>query len=362
MTYFKKRLSHKWTLSILIVFFGIASCRKETNHIDTTTSEKLSSANDVGLPPGFIGWGREPNVPITDQSGKLITVCCAFAFTINGKGYIGGGFGDASQPKQTWQYDTLTRSWLRVADYPGGNDVSAVTFVIGNNAYVCTGGLAGSNEIWQYNQLTNVWIGKKHFPGGTRLGAVAIAANGKGYVGLGTNYEWTNTTLKLVDTRDWWEYDPITDDWTRKTDFPGTKRNYASAFAINTKGYVTTGHHYNANTSTDVYYNDLWQYDTKTDSWLQKADLPAQGRWQAVGVAAFTNKGVVAGGRADQVSLGSNDCWEYIPSSDSWVQLPNVGGGPRAEAAAFAIGNTLYIGTSGSQQWFNDFWGLTINP
>jgi N-acetylneuraminic acid mutarotase len=358
MTYFKKLRLSNWIFSVLTVSILISSCKKEKTIPSAASNEKLSTANDVGLPPPIVGWGRGPDIPIVDQQGNPVNgVAYAFGFAIGGKGYIGGGLSNPVSPGTTWQYDTLTRAWSQVANFPGHNYMIAATFVIGNNAYVCTGGPNGSKENWQYSQLTNVWTRKADFPGATRFAAVGTAINGKGYVGLGVNCD----NVALPDTKDWWEYDPTTDTWTRKADFAGTRRDYAVSFAINNKGYVATGHHYNSNTSSHEFYNDLWQYNPANDSWMQKADMPGQARWNAVGVNAFINKGVVATGSA---GLGAhsdlNDCWEYIPSSNSWFQLPNVGGGPRSNAAAFAIGLTLYIGTAGSTP--NDFWGLTINP
>jgi N-acetylneuraminic acid mutarotase len=349
MIYFQKLQSGKWIFLILIVSIAIASCKKETTNSATAFNEKLSTANEVVLPPPIIGWGRGPDIPIVDQQGYPVNGdAYAFAFAIGGKGYIGGGYVYPQHARPTWQYDTLTRTWSQVANFPGANDVEAATFVIGKLAYVCTGGQHGSHENWQYSQLTNVWTRVADFPGANRIGAVGVAINGKGYVGLGANTDIGG------DLKDWWEYDPSINTWTRKNDFSGTERNYGVAFAINEKGYVATGHHWNG---LDNYYNDLWQYNPVNDKWVQKADMPGYGRWYAVGVNAFINNGVVATGRSGTTIL--NDCWEYFPSSNSWFQLPNVGGGPRSGAAAFAIGNTLYIGTGGIS---NDFWGLTINP
>lgn len=48
------------------------------------------------------------------------------------------------------------------------------------------------------------------FPGEARNNAIAFVLNGKGYVGLGTN----STTM----FKDFYEYDPATDTWTKIAD------------------------------------------------------------------------------------------------------------------------------------------------
>ena len=345
------------TISIIGLCIILTSCKKEYDLPSTSSDNaKMAMIASVGLPPPIIAWLKGPIIPIVDQHGLAMpNVYDAFGFGINGKGYIGGGLNYFGHTGTTWQYDTLTHSWSQAANFPGSNDMLATTFAINDNGYVCTGGGNGSKENWQYNQLTNVWTRKADFAGPSRFGAVGAAINGKAYVGLGTNSDNSN----LPDSKDWWQYDPVTDSWTRKADFPGTARQYSIAFATNNKIYVATGYHFNRNTHVASYFNDLWQYNPTNDTWTQKADIPAVGRAFAVGFSTFTNKGVVATGDANDYLL--NDCWQYNPSNNSWFQLPNVGGGVRAFASGFTLGNTIYIGT-GDGAVSNDFWGLRLNP
>ena len=338
------------------LYIVISSCKKEYDLTTTPDNAKISMSASVSLPPPIIAWLRGPNIPFEQAGQNIHGVWHTFGFAINGKGYIGGGldnyFGSTGA---TWQYDTLTRSWSQVAKFPGYNSILAPSFTIGSNAYVCTGGGTATKENWQYNQLTNVWTRKADFPGPSRFAAVGAVANGKAYVGLGVNGD----NINLPDTKDWWQYDAVTDSWTRKADFPGTRRSYSVAFVINNKVYVATGSHHDQSTNSTTYFNDLWQYNPANDTWTQKANMPALGRSDAVASYVFENKGVVATGYNNDNLL--NDCWEYNPSNNSWFQLPNVGGGGRAYASAFSLGYTFYIG-AGQSNFVNDFWGLTLNP
>ena len=56
--------------------------------------------------------------------------------------------------------------------------------------------------------------------------------------------------------------------WTQKTNFSGAPRYHSVAFAIGNKIYVGTGWN---NTS---YYNDFYEYDPASDTWTQKANFP----------------------------------------------------------------------------------------
>ena len=58
--------------------------------------------------------------------------------------------------------------------------------------------------------------------------AVGFAVNGKGYITTGSVKDGSSSYC-VADT---WEYDPATDTWTRKDDFKGGVRDGALAFSI----------------------------------------------------------------------------------------------------------------------------------
>ena len=63
------------------------------------------------------------------------------------------------------------------------------------------------------------------------------------------------------------------DFWTQKASFPGTSRSSAAAFSVENKGYFGTG--YNGKD----YFNDFWEYNPDTNTWNSKADYPGSARW-----------------------------------------------------------------------------------
>ena len=62
------------------------------------------------------------------------------------------------------------------------------------------------------------------------------------------------------------------DFWTQKASMPGTARNSAVAFTVNGKGYLGTGY------DGENYLKDFWEYDPTSNQWTQQADYPGSGR------------------------------------------------------------------------------------
>jgi N-acetylneuraminic acid mutarotase len=84
-------------------------------------------------------------------------------------------------------------------------------------------------------------------------------------MGLGGQYP--------VSYKDFWEYDPATNAWTQKADFGGSGRLYAARFTTNGKGYVGTGQ--SGTYPNYTYYKDFWEYDPISNNWTQKRTLEA---------------------------------------------------------------------------------------
>ncbi len=203
---------------------------------------------------------------------------------------------------------TITGDWSRASDFEGVARTEAVSFTIGDLAYVGSG-FDGTNRLtdyWSLDPATGTWTQKADLPGSARSAATAFAANGKGYVGTGYN--------GVDKLKDFYEYDPTANTWLQKADFPGSARYDASSFTLGSKGYITCGFDGN-------YLKDLWEYDATTDQWLQKASL---GGTKRSGAQAFVigNYAYVAGG----INNGAypDDFWTYDASSNSWEQKRKI--------------------------------------
>ena len=180
---------------------------------------------------------------------------------------------------------------------------------------------------------TDTWTQKASFGGIARSEAVSFTIGDKAYVGLGA--------LSIPEGVEFWEYDPIADVWTQKADFDGIERRHAVAFSIDNIGYVGTGLFFNA-----ICLKDFYAYDPVYNSWTQKSDF---GGPECAGAVAFSlnGKGYVGTGYTLENSQRQDlqSFWEYDPTNDNWTQVSNFGGDPRSYAVAFCINGYGFVGT-----------------
>lgn len=219
-----------------------------------------------------------------------------------------------------------------------------VSFSIGSKGYVGLGD-DGNNvfsDFWEYDPSTDTWTQKANFPGVARTTAVGFSSDTKGYVGCGD----ASPGLK----KDFWEYDPISNTWTQKANFGGTARSDANGFFIGGKGYIGVGE------DASGFKQDFWEYDPLSNSWTQKANYGGGNRSTAT---AFTlnNKGYIGAG--DNGTALKNDFWEWSPSTNTWMLITPFPGANRSDMMAFTIGNKAYAGngnTCGGSCYINDWY------
>lgn len=154
--------------------------------------------------------------------------------------------------------------WTLLNAYTGTSHSSPITFSVNNKAYL-VGGLNSANtvsaEVWEYDAVTDSWRRLADFPGGARWKGIAFEQNGLGYLGLGQG----NSSLY----KDMWEFNPATETWTQLTNFPGAARQSAFTFTVAGNTFVGGG-----DTQNSPAALDFWRFEPATKTWTQKADLP----------------------------------------------------------------------------------------
>ena len=193
--------------------------------------------------------------------------------------------------------------------------------------------------MWQYNPVSNSWLQKNDFPAMARAGAVAFVINSKAYVSTG--YDGQNYLNDL------WEYDSVSDRWIQKASLPNGERSNAVSFAIQGKGYLATG-----NLGFLGFKNDLWEYDPLQDKWLQKADFLGGERISAA-VFVIDDKGYISTGSF------TSDLWEYDASLDKWTQKASLNNDGITQAVGFAINNKGYVALGVSSNNEKTVWEYT---
>jgi hypothetical protein len=236
--------------------------------------------------------------------------------------------------------DASSGNWIKRSTFPGIARAEAISFVIGNYAYLGTGvdvNFKRLNDFWQYDPVNDAWSQKANLPANSRNSAIGLTIGNYGYVGTG----YTGTNL----LKDFWQYDPENNSWIQKANFAGTARYDAVAFGIQNYGYIATGFDTNS-------LKDCWQYDPSSDSWKQRADLKGNARSAAVSFVYNNQAYIVTGNNNGNLV---DDFWKFDPSqpdSIAWTQLRNISNSDsdsyddgyntieRTNAVAFTILNT----------------------
>ncbi|MDB4335083.1 hypothetical protein OAA06_01855 [bacterium] len=188
----------------------------------------------------------------------------AIAFSLGGKGYVGGGYTSENKTTKTfYEYDPINDEWTERSPILGSqSNTYASCFVINEEAFV-VGGISDdgvmSNELVKYNSKTNSWselnkVTNTHVDKSfdnkytiPRYNAASFAINGKGYLVGGRGLTSISNEV--------WEYDPVKDRWIEKTSFEGNLRYGAVGYSIGNYGYMGTG-------SNGLYsFSDFWRFD-----------------------------------------------------------------------------------------------------
>ncbi len=284
----------------------------------------------------------------------------AASFSIGTKAYIGMGIDYGDWPtKEFWEWDQATNIWTRKADFPGRLEGIFLGFSIGTKGYVETGSTYFPvniipNEFWEYDPAANIWTQKAAIPVTPgRNASVGFSIGTKGYIGLGVKAEGQFNSY----FRDFWEYDPATNVWTQKADFEGNIRSGAVGFSIGKKGYVGNG------SDGITASKEFWEWDQATDVWTRKADFGGMIRYGSVGFS-IENKGYLGLGYNSSGSSLTiyNDIWEWDQATNTWVQKADFRGIARISAVGFSIGSKGYIGIGNNgNNYFSDFWEYDPN-
>ncbi len=247
---------------------------------------KYNSIDDV--------WQNNINLP--ESSGDM-----PLAFASNGKGYalLSSGF---------WEYNPLSNSWIRKADFPGTvqrdkNYVFGMS--IEDNIYI--GNCYGTYEFWQYDIIQDSWQRKADFIGDFDMsspvwGNYAFSIYGKGFLGISQ----TGFALNSL-----WEYDPKQDLWSSKSPLPSYSYRSYCCFVINEEPFVGLGN--NFDWSDGYVSNEIWKYDYYSDKWVKYHNCPVS---MAVNTSFSINEKAYIVSSYTRYYDDLDNVWEFDPSKN----------------------------------------------
>ncbi len=314
---------------LALATLSLGSCKKNNNDAATATGV----------------WTRSAYLPGLARSG-------AVSFTIGNVAYTGlgmNGIDSVGTFKDFYAYTASNNSWAKIASFPGRGRYLAVAFSDANFGYVGTGytGQGYLSDFYKYDPTKNTWTKIADFPS-ARYGAVAFTAKNVGYVGTGYTGSAQN---------DFYQYNATANTWTAISSYPGAKRQGASSFTLNDKGYVMLG------TANAAYPTDVYSYDPGTSAWTARRSLIQHSATSADALdydytlVPRANAASFAVGSMGYIATGTKgaiqgDCWAYNPTDDTWTlktafSATTSGGGGgvgRSNGIGFAIGSTGYVG------------------
>ena len=292
-----------------------------------------------------VAWQPASSMGDLGRSGATSTA-------VDGKGYVGcGNAPDGSYLHDFWAYDAATNKWEQKTDYPGKGGHAVTSFAINGKVYFCLG-FAGRkqlcNDVWEYDPLSNRWSQKRDFPGQGRYSAKSFVIGKYAYVGTGS-YDSSSEYLG-----DFWRYDPEVDKWEQVAAIP-VGRCGAVAFSVNGKGYCGLG--IDEGGSFLNALKDFWEYDPATNQWSQLPDFPGL-RYGAFGFG-LGDAGYVGGGFDKRYFY--NDMWRLNIDRRCWEKVESPSGfAPRMGATPFIVNGKAYVGTGdNSLSILSDFWIYT---
>jgi len=273
-----------------------------------------------------IVWKQLASLPEGYGSGEAIS--------LNNKIYFVAG----RSPKETehfYEFNPKSDTWKRLADIPNPATNLAMTAV--NGKIYAIGGDKFQSTNREYNPQTDTWkilepmpTARQHIDCGTYGNDIFITGGLTSWKNISQKTEVFNTAINT---------------WTEKASIPSL-RNNAAIVSRDSIIYVIGG----SGSKDDIWagIKSVECYNIKTDSWVQKKDLPFM--LFKPGAVVVNNEIIVLGGlsEANGKDICSNKVLIYKPDTDNWVETTPL---PAKNVffACTSIGSKIYVigGTSG---------------
>ncbi len=228
----------------------------------------------------------------------------------------------------------LSADWDQKTSVPAPGRFWGLAFSIGDKGYAGTGrtGFNGQPQpdFWEYDPATDTWAQKADYPDGATEGATSFSVAGRGFAGFGTSFIQFRSTF--------YEYLPFTNTWEQRASVPGgVGFSYSHGFAIDSTIYI----------GPENGTNKFYAYNIATDTWGARADYPGLDRRAQVSFAAG-GKGYIGLGAWVFGSVQGN-FYCYDPSTDAWTQIADLS--PKSDqSTAVTINDVGYVYNVGGNQ------------
>jgi N-acetylneuraminic acid mutarotase len=176
------------------------------------------------------------------------------------------------------------------------------------------------STVEEYDPVTDEWTKKSDMPT-ARVYFSTSVVNGKIYA-IGGQSDWWALPTKTLSTVE--EYDPIANKWTRKADMP-TARMELSTSAVNGRIYAIGG--WSLGLGKGNILSTVEEYDPIANKWTEKADMPNER--QCLSTSVVNGKIYAIGGtipnpdpKLSPIYVSTTE--EYDPTTDTWTKKSDM--------------------------------------
>lgn len=259
--------------------------------------------------PQIDSWTQVASIPKARAAGS--------AFSFASVGVVGLGTNGSVRYNDFYSYDPGSNSWTQIASLPDQPRYGAASFVAGGVfGYICSGNMGSaagpySNQLWELNSGTFLWTQKQDFPGAPRYGIRGVGG-GFGFVFGGVDESSGN----FIEFDDLWRFDSFSNSWVQMQSFPGSARHYSVIVEFGNSIIVGTG--IDANQVITSPMKDFYQYDPINNSWTGLPSLPSSyGLWGAVSFSVSGRTFVATGDTIHGLVSCTNELWELVDATGS---------------------------------------------
>ncbi|MGC6470314.1 MAG: M43 family zinc metalloprotease, partial [Flavobacteriales bacterium] len=189
--------------------------------------------------------------------------------------YVGFGRSSTSYNTDWWQYDIDNDVWTQLASFPADGRAHPALILVNQRVYMGLGNNSNGNlsDWWEYRIDTDEWVQHNDFPYGQRHHPFYFDIGNYAYVGFGHGNS-INNTYNIYS--DFYRYEHETDTWTEIAEFPAEGRVAGTQFSFDGKGYVLSG---DGDNHSYMECGQFWEYDPLIDNWTQLESHPGSSRW-----------------------------------------------------------------------------------
>ncbi|MFY1612083.1 Kelch repeat-containing protein [Macellibacteroides fermentans] len=236
---------------------------------------------------------------------------------------------------------TTPKAFTVMADFENTLLSGAAAFSALNRAYFVGGdeGRLYTNNVLEFDPISNFWRPRLDYPLGGRKFMTAFSTDQTAYL-LG------GLVNPGVPTTEFYKFKVILNEWVALPPFPGTARWSAKA-TVQSTGAVTYGYVIGGRT-TNAILNEVWRYNTIQEEWLQIENFPIS---QYGGIVLSKNDTIFAGLGQTSESTSTKTLWISSGDISTWkeeTEIPKLAG---TISSGAILNDCLYVIDSNNRIW-----------